>query len=62
MYGKNIIAGSKTVNIVGPDKENRLLEKTVVYGSLFYVNYVHCFMFSMQTNENFRYAKKFLLV
>ena len=34
-----------------------------MYVSLFYVNYVHGFLFSMQTNENFKYAKKiFLLV
>ena len=39
-YAKNIKAVS-TVNIVAPDKENLLLEKTVVYESLFYVNYVY---------------------
>ena len=34
----------------------------MVYESLFYVNFVHGFMFSVSTNENFKYAKKILLV
>ena len=33
----------------------------MVYESLFYVNYVHGFMFSMSTNENFKYAKKIFI-
>ena len=60
-YTENIKAVSKIVNIVALDKETWLLEKTVVYESLFYINYVHGFMFSMPTNENFKYAKNFLI-
>ena len=31
----------------------------MVYESLFYVNYVHGSMFSMPTNETFKYANNF---
>ena len=33
----------------------------MVNQSLFYVNYVHGFVFSMPTNENCIYAKKFFI-
>ena len=33
----------------------------MVYESLFYVNFVHGFMFSVSTNENFKYAKKIFI-